>query len=232
MTCNIGFRIYTKIARPDRSLVEKFKDLPAANIADEMNRISCMHSRIKAVSAVPLLGTALTVKVRSGDNLMIHKALDMARPGDVVVVDGQGDTTNALAGELMMRQAARAGLGGVVVDGAVRDLDALRELDLAIYAAGATPNGPFKQGPGEINVPVSCGGIVVCPGDILVGDADGVVVIAPDQAEELAKRARNKSHKEQITLREIAAGTRDRSAYSDDAFRKRGCEIVDDFYKR
>ncbi|EGO63676.1 RraA family protein [Acetonema longum] len=228
---NVGFRIYTRVNRPAKELVEQFKGLPAANIADEMNRLGCVDARIKPLNSTPLLGTAFTVKARAGDNLMFHKAIDMAQPGDVIVVDGQGDLTNSFTGEIMMRQVLKRGLAGVVVDGAVRDVDALRELPLAIYAAGATPKGPYKNGPGEINVPVSCGGIVINPGDILVGDGDGIVVISPPDAAVVAQKAKTKQKKEQETFRQIEAGNLDRSAYSDEAFKKMGCEFIDDYWK-
>ncbi|MHC1759112.1 MAG: RraA family protein [Negativicutes bacterium] len=226
---NVGFRIYTKIHRPDKELVEQFRGLPVANIADEMNRFSCVDARIKPLNSTPLLGTAFTVKAKVGDNLLFHKAIDMAQPGDIIVVDVQGDLTNSLTGEIMMRQVAKRGISGVVVDGAVRDSDALREMDLAIYAAGITPKGPYKDGPGEINVPVSCGGVVVHPGDILVGDGDGIVVISPKDAEVVLAKAKKKLAQEQATFKAIEAGTLDRSAYSDEAFIKKGCEIIDDY---
>jgi len=228
---NAGFRIFTKIHRPSRELVEQFKGLPVANIADEMNRFSCVDARIKPLNGIPLLGTAFTVKARAGDNLMFHKALDMAQPGDIIVVDGQGDLVNSLTGEIMMRQVLKNGISGVVVDGAVRDVEALRDMPFAIYAAGATPKGPYKDGPGEINVPVCCGGVVVNPGDILVGDADGIVVISPSDAPAIAEKAKAKARQEQATFKAIEEGTVNRAAYSDEAFRKRGCEIIDDYYK-
>lgn len=228
---NVGFRIYKKINRPDKELVERFRGLPVANIADEMNRMNCMDARLRPVNGSPLLGTAFTVKSRIGDNLMFHKALDLAQPGDVIVVDGRGDLANSLTGEIMMRQAMKRGIAGVIVDGAVRDVEALSRMDLPIYSAGITPQGPYKDGPGEINVPVSCGGVTVNPGDILVGDADGVVVISPRDAAALAEKAAIKSQKEQATFKSIEDGTLDRSAYSDEAFIKRGCEIIDDFWR-
>ena len=228
---NVGFRIYKKINRPDKAVVEKFRGLPVANIADEMNRFDCMAARIRPLNSSPLLGTALTVKARIGDNLMFHKALDLAEPGDVIVVDASGDLTNSLTGEIMMRQALKKKVAGVIVDGAVRDVDALRQMNMAIYAAGITPQGPYKDGPGEINVPISCGGVTVNPGDIIVGDADGIVVISPKDAALVAEKAIIKSQKEQAVFKSIEAGTLDRSAYSDDAFSKRGCEIIDDYWK-
>lgn len=228
---NTGFRIFKKVNRPAKELIEQFRGLPVANIADEMNRFSCLDARIKPYNSAPLLGPAFTVKARTADNLLFHKALDLVQPGDIIVVDVQGDTVNSVTGEIMMRQALKKGVAGVVVDGAIRDVEALREMDMAIYAVGVTPKGPYKDGPGEINVPVSCGGIVVNPGDILVGDADGIVVISPKDAPVIAEKAKAKLKKEQETFKAIDEGTLDRSAYSDEAFIKKGCEIIDDFYK-
>ena len=228
---NAGFRIFTKINRPSKELVEQFRGLPVANIADEMNRFFCVDARIQPLNSTPLLGTAFTVKARIGDNLLFHKAIDMAQPGDVIVVDVQGDIANSLTGEIMMRHAAKRGLAGVVVDGAVRDAEALRKMDMAIYAVGITPKGPYKDGPGEINVPVCCGGVVVNPGDILVGDADGIVVISPKDAPLSLEKAKKKLQQEQATFKAIEEGTWNRSAYSDEAFLKKGCEIIDDYYK-
>jgi RraA family protein len=228
---NAGFRIFTKVNRPSKELIEQFRGLPVANIADEMNRFDCVDARIQPYNSAPLLGPAFTVKARIGDNLMLHKALDLAQPGDVIVVDVQGDITNSVTGEIMMRQAKKKGFAGVVIDGAIRDVEALQEMDMAIYAAGVTPKGPYKDGPGEINVPVSCGGVVVNPGDILVGDADGIVVIRPQDAPILAEKAKAKLKKEQATFKAIDEGTLDRSMYSDDVFIKKGCEIIDDYYK-
>lgn len=222
---NVGFRIFTVANRPDKELVEGFKGLPVANIADEMNRLYCVNARIKPLNSVPLLGTAFTVKSRVGDNLMLHKAIDMAQPGEIIVVDVQGDVTNAVTGEIMMRQAVKRGIAGVVVDGAVRDADALRTLPMPVYAAGIQPNGPFKDGPGEINVPVCCGGIVVKPGDILVGDADGIVVIDPQDAPEILEKAREKYKQEQIKFKAIEEGTMDRS-WVDKTLVKLGCEFI------
>ena len=223
---NVGFRIFTTIKRPDRELVEGFRGIPAANIADEMNRLYCVDARIRPINSTPLLGTAFTVKARTADNLMFHKAIDMAQPGDVIIVDVQGDLTNSVVGEIMMRQVVKKGIAGIVVDGAIRDVEALREMNVAVYAAGVTPKGPYKDGPGEINVPVCCGGQVVKPGDIIVGDADGIVVIDKDDAPQILEKAKAKLKKEQETFRAIEAGTLDRSMYSDEVFSKKGCEII------
>jgi RraA family protein len=224
---NVGFRIYTKINRPDKQLVENFRGLPVAVIADEMNRLGCMDARIKPLNRAALLGVALTVKARAGDNLMLHRALDMAAPGDVIVVDGQGDLSNAIAGENMMMWAQRRQIGGVIIDGAMRDLDSIRNLEFPVFAAGIQPKGPYKNGPGEINVPICCGGVVINPGDIIVGDDDGVVAIRPIDAPAVCKRAHARHQKEGLTRQAILDGSYDRSAYTEEALRKMGCEVID-----
>lgn len=227
---NIGCRIYTKINRPDQELMDSFKGLPVANIADEMNRLGCVDARIKPLNHTPLCGPAFTVKAPTADNLLFHKALELAQPGDIIVVDVQGDLVNSLTGEIMMREALKKGIGGVIVDGAVRDSDALRQMDMPIYAAGITPKGPYKNGPGEINVPISCGGVVVNPGDIIVGDGDGIVIIPPKDASVILEKAKAKQAKELISFQQIEAGTRDKS-WVDKQLKAIGCEIIDDYYR-
>ncbi|MDR3561859.1 MAG: RraA family protein [Negativicutes bacterium] len=224
---SVGFRIYTKIDRPSKDLIEGFRGVPVANIADNMYRHSCIDAKIRPMNKAPLLGPAFTVKSRTADNLLLHKAIDMAQPGDIIVVDCQGDTVNSVVGELMISWANRRGVGGMIVDGAVRDIDALAELtNFPVYAAGITPKGPFKDGPGEINVPVSCGGIVINPGDILVGDADGVVVINPKDAPEVLEKAKAMLAREQGILKQIANLEWDRT-WVDKALKDKGCEIID-----
>lgn len=197
---SIGNRIFTKVERPDPKIVEMFRGLPSSNINDEMNRLFCMHDYIRPLNNVPLLGTAITVKAPIGDNLFFHQALDMAQPGDVIVVDGGSGCNRSLAGEIMVRFAAKKGLAGIVVDGCLRDLDGIKVLPIAVYAKGITPQGPFKFGPGEINTPIACGGQVVFPGDILVGDADGIVVIHRQDAEAVANVAIKKKAAEDKTF--------------------------------
>ena len=223
---NVGFRIITKINRPEASLVAAFAGIPVANIADNMNRMSCIDARIRPLNEAPLLGTAFTVRTRPGDNLLMHKAIDMAEPGDVIVVDAQGETANAITGELMISWLLHRGTAGLIVDGAVRDLSAIKAMDFPVYAAGISPKGPYKDGPGEINVPVNCGGVVVNPGDILVGDQDGVVVISPQDAAEILERAKETVAKEQDVMQAIQDGTWDR-AWVDKILQAKGCEIID-----
>jgi RraA family protein len=226
MLANVGLRIYTKIDRPRRELVEGFAGIPVANIADAMNRMSCVDAKIRPMNNVLLLGTAFTVKSRPGDNLLLHKAIDMAAVGDVIVVDAQGDTTNSVMGELMLIWAQQRGIAGFIVDGAIRDAATVKNMDIPVYAAGITPKGPYKDGPGEINVPVSCGGVVVKPGDILVGDTDGVVVIDPQDAPEILEKAKATVAKEAGMMEEVKNKTWDRT-WVDKALRDKGCEYID-----
>lgn len=227
---DIGFRIFKKINRPPKSLVESFGDIPVANVADEMGRMFCLDARIRPMNSVPLLGSAFTVRARPGCNLMLHRAIDMAEPGDVILVEDQGDLSNAISGENMMLWAARRGIAGVVVDGAMRDADSIGRMPFPVYARGINPRGPHKNGPGEINVPISCGGVVVNPGDIVLGDADGVLVIPAADAEGVLEKARKKLAKELATREAIAAGTWDRSQYTEEALARMGCVIIDSTY--
>lgn len=226
---NVGCRVYLKVNRPDAKLVREFQGLPVANIADKMNRFFCMDQRIKPFNTKPLLGTAFTVKARIGDNLMLHKALELAQPGDVIIVDAQGDIANAITGEIMMTQAAVNGLAGVVIDGAIRDSEAMLDLDMPVYAAGVQPKGPYKDGPGEINVPVSCGGVVVNPGDIIVGDQDGIVVISPADAPVVLEKAKAKLAKEQAIIQGIKDRVPRDKSWVGKSLEKISCEIIDDY---
>lgn len=204
----IGNRVFTKVQRADSELVKQFEGLPSSNINDEMNRLFCMHSYMRLLNPqsarASMVGTAITVKAPIGDNLFFHQALDMAQPGDIIVVDGATGNNRSLAGEIMMRFAQEKGIAGIVVDGCLRDLDGIESLTMPIYAAGVTPQGPFKFGPGEVNTPIACGGQVVFPGDILVGDRDGIVVIRRQDAAEVARIATEKKAKEDKTFELMA----------------------------
>ena len=204
----IGNRIFTKVQRPEPEVVQKFIGLPSSNINDEMHRLFCMHSYMYLLNPETakssMVGTAITVKAPIGDNLFFHQALDMAEPGDIIVVDGATGNNRSLAGEIMLRFAQNKGLAGIVVDGCLRDLDGIQALTMPVYAAGVTPQGPWKFGPGEVNTPIACGGQVVFPGDILVGDRDGIVVIRRQDAAEVAEAAIKKKASEDKTLRLIS----------------------------
>lgn len=228
---NVGFRVFKKVNRATREVVEQFRSIPIANIGDITHRITCMNSRLRPLNDVPLIGTAITVRARMGDNMMMHHALDLAQPGDVIVVDAQGDLVNAIAGENMANWSLIRGHAGWIIDGAIRDVDALKKMDMSFYAAGIQPNGPYKQGPGEVNVPIVCGGVTVHPGDIILGDADGIIVIRPDEAVEILEKARKKQHQEAKTAAAIQDGSWDRSPYSEETMSKQGCVFIDDVYR-
>ena len=158
-----------------------------------------------------MAGTAVTVKTRGGDNLAILRAYDFCRPGDIMVVDAYGDLSNALVGGIMTFAAASLGLAGMVLDGAIRDVAEIRERTFPVYARGVTHRGPYKDGPGAINVPVTVGGMVVNPGDIIVGDQDGLLAFAPHLAEAVIEQALAQHLREEATMQAIRDGRWDRS---------------------
>jgi RraA family protein len=219
-----GFRILPAPRRPPAALVAALGEMATAHLSDNMSRLQGAAAALRPMHrAGKLTGVALTVRVAPGDNLMVHKAIDIAEPGDVIVVDAGGALDRAIIGDIMASHAARRGLAGLVIDGAIRDADALRARDFPVYARGVTHRGPYKNGPGEINVPVSIGGMVVGPGDIVVGDGDGVIAVPLADAQAVLAAAREQKRKEEATLAAIAAGTLDRS-WVDEALRARGCE--------
>ncbi len=204
-----GFRIRRGVNRPDAELVASFGAFDAPAISDRMNRLYTMAPGIRNLTdeRLRILGPACTVKVYPGDNLMVHKALDIAQPGDVVVVDTSASTMTAVLGDLVSTKARHRGLAGFVVDGLVRDLPAIQALgDFPVYARGVTPTGPLHRGPGEINHPVCAGGIVVEPGDIIVGDQSGVVVVPQEIARELLDRLQASAAKESDYAAAVAQG--------------------------
>ena len=208
----IGLQILKRQRAVDLALAEQFRALPVANVGDCMSRMTAGGARLRPMHGGGYMaGPALTVKVRPGDNLLVHKALQMAVPGDVIIVDAGGDLTNAIIGEIMVGDAVRRRLGGIVIDGAVRDANAIRSGSFPVFAAGVTHRGPYKNGPGEINVPVSVGGMVVNPGDIVVGDQDGLLAIPQDGVEALIDKARAHLDAEAATIRAMKEGRWDRS---------------------
>jgi len=193
-----------------------------------MGRMSGMHSEIKRVSkdGFKMAGSAVTVKVRPGDNLMLHKALDMAQEGDVIVVSNGGDRSHSLMGEIMVRHAEFRKLGGIVLDGPVRDIDTIRTLEIPIYATGTTPAGPYKEGPGEINVNITCGGVSLNPGDLVIGDDDGVVIVPRGDLDEVLRSSIDFMKKDQSKIVEAKAGKLNRS-WVDKSLAEKGCEYID-----
>ena len=214
----------TDITRVAPDIVKRAAGFASSILADVNGRRGALDGRVAAVCPhVPMAGPAFTIDVaRAGDNLMIHTALALAKPGDVLVIDGKADRTVALMGSIMMNTARELGLAGVVVDAAVRDIDELRELGFPVYAVGTNPNGPTKFVPGRINVPISCGGVAVHPGDLVVGDADGVVVIERERAEALLPLAEKKVAEERARLSEIAAQRNLRPDWLEPALRAAG----------
>ncbi len=173
-----GFRVNAEIVRPREDTVTLFAELEVADISDHLNRLYALDEGIRCLSGSgKLIGPACTVRVYPGDNLMVHKSLDIAKPGDVVVIDAHGSRLNAVLGDMISTKARHRGIAGFVVDGYVRDLDDIRALGFPIFARGATPIGPLHRGPGEINYPICCGGVVVDPGDLIVADGSGIVVV-------------------------------------------------------
>lgn len=202
-----GKRIFTKVIRAPREVVEAFRGIPSSNIGDMMNRMFCMNSDLKCFTRnAVMVGTAVTVHCAEGDNGLFHRAIDLAEPGDIIVVNDGGCTGRSLCGEMMYTYAKGKGVAGFVVDGSIRDVDSIDRLGFPVYAKAVTPQGPWKRGTGEINVPIACCGQVVFPGDILVGDVDGVVVIRPDYANEVLDSAKEKFHKEEKQLESYHAG--------------------------
>ncbi|TDL40091.1 methyltransferase [Arthrobacter nitrophenolicus] len=180
----------TEHNRADAATCLRFLAIPTANIGDAMERLGAVDSCIQSVwKGARLAGPAFTVWTRPGDNLAIHAALKEAQPGDVIVVAGGGDESRALLGELIGGRARAAGIAGFVVDGAIRDADGLAEYQVPVFARAVSPAGPYKDGPGRLGCPVSLGGVAVVPGDLIVADADGVVVVPQGAAADIAKRA-------------------------------------------
>lgn len=204
-----GFRVRTTVKRPDPDLVRRFGGFDTPTISDLMNRLYTMCTDIRPVTGpgLRLLGPACTVKVYPGDNLMVHKSLDVACPGDVVVVDASSSTTFAVLGDLVATKGRHRGIAGFVVDGLVRDLPGILELgNMPVYARGISPIGPLHRGPGEVNYPVSVGGIVVHAGDIVVGDLNGVVVVPQECAGELIGRLIERSKGEADYVSAVGRG--------------------------
>jgi regulator of RNase E activity RraA len=217
----IGFQIHAAPKRPPAALLEQFRDVVTPHLSDNMSRMCGTHGLRRYNPRGKLVGVALTVRTRIGDNLMIHKALDLAQPGDVLVVDGGGDTSQALVGEIMKSYAETRGVVGFVIDGAIRDVAAFAGGAFPCYARGETHRGPYKDGPGEIHAAVTVGGLVIHPGDIIVGDEDGIVALAPDVAEAVLAAARKQAVREAQALKDIALGKADRS-WVDAALRAKG----------
>lgn len=221
----IGCQILKRPRAVSLALAQQFLQIPVANVSDCMARMTAGGARVRPMhDGTPMAGPALTVKTRPGDNLMIHKALKLAQPGDIIVVDAGGDLTNALIGEIMVGEAKLKGFGGIVINGAVRDSAVLRQDSFPIFAAGVTHRGPYKDGPGEINVPIAIDGMVIEPGDLVIGDADGLLCVPYDQVESILAAAHGKQDIEAKMVADIAGGTYD-AAWIDAALQRANCTV-------
>lgn len=211
--------------RPAPALVRQFAGLATPHLSDSMQRLYAGGAGIRPMHREgTLAGVAFTVRTAPGDNLLVHKALDMAHPGDVIVVDAGGTLENAIVGQLMCTHARQRGLAGVVVWGAIRDYAEIAADGFPVFAAGVTNRGPFRNGPGEINVPVIMGATPVSPGDIVVGDWDGLVAIPQGAAERVLEAAKNVAAKETVSIKKFSEGSADRS-WVDKALGEKGYPV-------
>ena len=202
----LGFRVIREIRRPARGIIDRLRRLTLGNICDAMNMLGAVGPAIRPIVAPQgrLTGPAITVKTRSGDYLMVVEALKVARPGDVLVVSTGGRPESCVWGGLLSARARDCHIAGLVTDGYVRDLEEMRRVGLPVFAAGLQSSSPSKLGPGEVNTPVALGGAVVLPGDIVVADEEGVVVVPADHAEDVCSRAEEAKAADEAKFREIA----------------------------
>lgn len=230
----VGKRIYLKRNMPDPEIMKEFKTIPASNTCDVMGRNAAMNPRIRLVSSPKdqmMVGPALTVKARGGDNLALHAALNMAQEGDVLVVSNEEEDSRALMGEIMMAYLRYTKkVAGIVLDGPIRDIDEIGKWDFPVYATGTTPGGPYKEGPGEVNVPISCGGISVNPGDIILADPDGVIVIPRKDAPQILADAKKFQEADEAKLEAAKNGTAKRE-WVEKTLAAKDFEIIDGVYE-
>ena len=221
-----GFFIGQRERVPSKELIEAFRRVPVPHASD------CMGRSVGAIGLKPyhgdltlgMCGPAITVRVRPGDNLFLHKAIEIAQPGDIIVVDGSGDLTQALIGGLMRTSALTKQIGGFVIDGAVRDVLEWAEGVIPVFARGHVHRGPSKDGPGQLNVPISCAGLTVSPGDLILGDADGVIAVPFDQIESLLPKVRDQAAREDKIRASNQKGTSDPERFNS-ILRSKGCPV-------
>jgi RraA family protein len=224
-----GFRVRLDFPRLCPEMMQRFTEFPTPDISDLLNRLYALDPAIQCITGKHhfLCGPACTVKVFPGDNLMVHKSLDVAKPGDIVVVDGGALAKNAVLGDLVCTKAKHRGIAGFIVDGLIRDLPDILPLDMPVYARGTTPVGPLHRGPGEINYPIACGGTVVHPGDVVVADQAGVVVIPQEIAEELLGRLISHKERNAEYLASVQRGDFS-NAWVDNFLQQHDCPVVAD----
>ncbi|SEI45546.1 RraA family protein [Pseudomonas sp. NFR16] len=222
---SIGFRVLNAARKVSADWISRYREVPVANVSDSMHRMTAGGARLRPMHRAGVLaGAALTVKARPGDNLMLHYAIDIAQPGDVIVVDAGGDLSNALIGEMMVAYAVKRGVAGIVINGAIRDAGSIGAGDFPLFAAGISHRGPYKDGPGEINVPIAIDGMVIEAGDLVIGDEDGLLCVPYDHVAEVYERATAKHHAELKQMDQIAKGENDRS-WVIETLKKKGCQL-------
>lgn len=200
--------IYTKIKRVDKKLINEFRTLSTAIVSDAMNRLNSMNAEIKPIfKDVNVAGSAVTVQCMASDNIMVHKAIYVAEPGDILVVDARGHKDTSVWGYIMTKACKTRGIVAVVIDGSIRDLKENREERFPLFCRGSVPAGSQKNWGGNINVPIQCGSVQVNPGDIIVGDDDGCVVVPQYMAEQVLQKAKERVRMEEAWLNEIRKGT-------------------------
>jgi RraA family protein len=220
-----GFMVRKSFARVDEDVIDGFREFETTDVSDALNRMYTTGSDIQNLANhKSLVGTVVTVKVFPGDNLMVHKALDLAKPGDVIAVDASQSKTAAVVGDLIANKAKSRGIAGFVIDGFVRDLPGIVECGLPIYAIGVTPFGPLHRGPGEINYPISLGGVVVQAGDIVSADRSGVVVVPSWAAKDTLERLRENRDRMSQYVADVKRG-RFSNAWVDDQLNAEGCQF-------
>lgn len=222
-----GFIMKPRVQSLPLTVLQAYQNIPTAHISDSLgryhgsNHLQDYHGALKHGG---LCGNAITVKIRPGDNLMLHAAILCAEPGDIIVVDASGDLSTAVIGGLMRTTAIAKKIGGFVIDGAIRDIEEWAQGDMPIYAKGHTHKGPKKEGPGELNTPISCAGMVVRPGDLMVADADGVICIPAEDASSLLTRCQALAQHEEKVHAQNASGTPDLERFLS-LLRQKNCPI-------
>jgi regulator of RNase E activity RraA len=207
MPGKVGFRIAPPWPRPSKEQLAAFGNAASAQVADAMSRLGAMDAGIRPVWRSPrIVGPAVTAWCHTGDNLMLHKALSLALPGDIVVVNTQGNVQNSPFGELLAASALKFGVIGLIIDGTARDADSLEAMKLPVYSRGLAPGGCNKDGGGEVGTTIACGGVAVRAGDIILADRDGVTVVPLADADEAAQLAADKVASEIKRQSEIEQG--------------------------
>jgi RraA family protein len=221
-----GFRVRADFLRPDPELVRRFVNFDTPEISDLLNRLYAVDPAIECLSGESrrLSGTACTVKVFPGDNLMVHASLDIAKPGDIVVIDANASRENAVLGDLITTKAKHRQIAGFIVDGLIRDLPEIQSRDFPVWARGTTPVGPLHRGPGEINYPIACGGVVINPGDIIVADSAGIVAIPQGIAADLMERLMNHQRDNAVYVANVQRGEFS-NEWVDQQLERLGCPI-------